>query len=219
MLDGVRQLTTLLVERAGYPSVMAAVAEHAIFLHPETVAQTNHEALFATIRMRNRSERGQIAVVDGRRVLLDDNQSPAYAFLWSAGMSQYGDVQFNHVWNASRDPRAYTALWNLCVTPAFLARTTDGSNYPDVMSALRYRAYSLYGVPPEGFAVPLQPAGYDQLSWAISPEPANDLAAALRARLCRQPASRPARAAREIGWLFSDWVPDPSIPEPRSNAA
>ena len=32
------------------------------------------------------------------------------------------DVQFNHVWSVSRDPDAYTALWHLCATPAFLAK-------------------------------------------------------------------------------------------------
>jgi len=35
-VDGVAQLTAILA-RAGYPSVVAAVAEHTLFLHPETV--------------------------------------------------------------------------------------------------------------------------------------------------------------------------------------
>src|SRR3979490_2075369 len=86
MLDGVERLTDLLVRRAGYPSVVAAVAEHAIFLDPETVAQTGGSALFSTIRMRNVSGRGSIDEVDGRRVLLDDNTSPTDAFLWAAGI-------------------------------------------------------------------------------------------------------------------------------------
>src|SRR5262245_27146245 len=53
------------------------------------------------------------------------------------------DVQYNHVWNDSANPDAYTALWNVCATPAFLAKTTDGSNHPDVVAALRYRAWEL----------------------------------------------------------------------------
>jgi hypothetical protein len=213
MLDGVEQLTALLVGKAGYPSVVAAVAEHAVFLHPETVAQTNGEALFATIRLRNMSERGDIAVVDGHRVLLDDNTSPTDAFLWAAGIgrSGYRDTQFNHVWNAARDASAYTALWNLCATPAFLAKTTDGSNHPEVTAALRYHAYHLHGFLPHGVTPPQEPPRYQELRWAAHPEPVTDLAAAVRARLRRTPKSRTAKACREIGWLFSRWLPDPGV--------
>lgn len=49
ILDGVDNLHSVLV-RAGYSSVVAAVAEHTVFLHPATVAQTNGMALFPTIR-------------------------------------------------------------------------------------------------------------------------------------------------------------------------
>ena len=51
------QLTAVLA-RAGYPSVVAAVAEHAVFLHPDTVRQAAGSALFPVIRARNLSERG-----------------------------------------------------------------------------------------------------------------------------------------------------------------
>jgi hypothetical protein len=63
--------------------------------------------------------------------MLDDNASPTDAFLWSAGIAKGPDVQFNNLWSLSRDPDSYTALWNICATPAFLAKTTDGSNHPE----------------------------------------------------------------------------------------
>jgi hypothetical protein len=112
VLDGVKQMEDLLVHRAGYRSVVAAVAEHAVFLHPHTVGQTKGAAVFPVIRLRNMSERGEITEVEGRLVLLDDNTAPTDAFLWAAGLSRssYRDYQFNHVWNASRDAEAYTAL-------------------------------------------------------------------------------------------------------------
>jgi hypothetical protein len=206
VLDGVEQLSTLLT-RAGYRSVVAAVAEHTIFLHPDTVAQTGGAALFRTIRDMLR--RGQFdTAADGRRVLLDDNTSPTRAFLWAAGMSKGRDVQFNHVWNDSRDPDAYTALWNLCATPAFLAKTTDGTNYPEVTAALRYHAYRLYGARRAGQPEPSEPAGYELLRWPPHPDPVTDLEVVLRARLRANAKSRPAVACREIGWLFSGWEPD-----------
>lgn len=213
MLDGVEQLTDLLVRRAGYPSVVAAVAEHAVFLSPETVAQTDGAALFSTIRMRNVSERGSIDEVGGRRVLLDDNSSPTAAFMWAAGIPrrQVREMQFNHVWAVSRDPDAYTALWNICATPAFLAKTTDGSNHAEVVAALRFHAYRLYGVVPNGMTEPGEPPGYQDLRWPPHPAAVPDLAEAVTARLRRTPRSRTTTACREIGWLFSDWKPDPTL--------
>ena len=73
-------------------------------------------------------------------MLLDDNTSPTLAFLWAASRAQGPDVQFNHVRNDSANPDAYTALWNIRATPALLAKTTDGSNHPELVAGLRCRA-------------------------------------------------------------------------------
>jgi hypothetical protein len=111
----------------------------------------------------------------------------------------------------SGPPDAYTALWNVCATPAFLAKTTDGDAYPAVRDALTYHAYKLYDVMPAGQAVPEQPRGYGELPWLDPLEAVEDLQAALRARLRKSPRSRAGRASREIGWLFSDWAPDATL--------
>ena len=209
LLDGVAQLTAM-ISRAGYASVAAAVAEHTVFLHPETVAQTGRSAVLPVIRDMLR--RGQFdTTASGRRVLLDDNTSPSRVFLWAAGAAKGRDVQFNHIWNDSRDPDLYTALWNLCATPAFLAKTTDGSNHPEVITALRYHAYRLYGARPHGQPEPRRPEGYESLRWAPHPDPVTDLEAVLRTRLLANAKSRPAIACRELGWLFSGWQPDPTV--------
>jgi hypothetical protein len=206
-LDGVDQLEAVLV-RAGYPSVTAAVAEHTVFLHPDTVAQTHGSALFPVVRSMAR--RGQIDVdSDGRRVLFDDNLSPTNAFVWAGRISRGRDVQFNHIWSDSSNRDAYTALWNLCATPAFLAKTTD--THPEVTAALRFRAYSLYEAVALAGPEPIKPDAYDSLCWAPHPEPVEDLERVLRERLHSSPKSRTAIACREIGWLYSDWVPDTTI--------
>ena len=209
VLDGVEQLAAVLT-RAGYASVAAAVAEHTVFLHPDTVAQTRGSAIFPFTR--DPSRRGQFDVaVDGRRVLLDDNRSPTDAFRWAAGLTKGRDVQFNHVWNYSRDPDSYTALWNLCATPAFLAKTTDGSNHPEVTAALRYHAFRLYGARPANEPVPAEPDGYELLMWAPHPDPVTDLEQVYRTRLRASRKSPAAIACREIGWLYSGWLPDPAL--------
>ena len=138
--DGAAQLAVVL-KQAGYPTTLHAVAAHTSMLDPAVVAQTQGQAVFASVRRDVRSgERvGSFGDVDGVRVMLDDNLSPTVAFLWAAGHSRGVDMQYNHIWTASRDRAAYTALWNLCATPAFLAKTTDGNNHPEVVAALRRR--------------------------------------------------------------------------------
>jgi hypothetical protein len=106
ILDGVHQLEELL-RRAGYQRLVAAVAERAVFLHPDTVAQT--AVRFPTIR--DMLQRGTFdTMANGRHVLRDDNTTPTLAFLWAAGRTKGPDVQYNHVWNDSANPDAYTAL-------------------------------------------------------------------------------------------------------------
>jgi hypothetical protein len=211
ILDGVAALSATL-ERAGYKSIIEAVAAHTVFLHPETVSQSSGGALFRLIRDPNR--RGQFEELpQGGCVLLDDNTGPTLAFLWAARRRKGRDNQFNHVWGDPRNLATYTALWNLCATPAFLAKTTDGSNHPEVVNLLRYRALDLFGHLPQGEERPAKPPGYDHLEWLAPPEPVENLEALVRQRMCDAPRSRPAVSAREIGWLFSNG-PDSTILRP-----
>ena len=82
ILDGAASLRRLL-ECAGYQSVAHAVAEHTVFLHPDTVAQTRGEAVFPVIRSPLNTPRARVVELpDGRRVWADDNGPPTSAFLW-----------------------------------------------------------------------------------------------------------------------------------------
>lgn len=210
VLDGVRALAVML-NRAGYESVSHAVAAHAVFLHPDTVAQAGGKALFRIVRDPTR--RGTFgALGDGTPVLFDDNRGPTLGFLWAAQRAKGPDVQLNHIWGDPKNVNTYTALWNVCVTPAFLAKTTDGANHAEVVNLLRYRAFDLYGHVPAGEGRPDQPLGYEQLRWAESPSPVDDLEGLLRRHLGESPKSSPAISARGLGWAFSDG-PDVGIPE------
>jgi hypothetical protein len=210
VLDDVSALAAAL-DRAGYETVLHAVAAHTVFLHPDTVEQTGGKALFRLVRDPTR--RGKIGrLSDGRSVMYDDNNGPTLAFLWAAQRAKGRDVQFNHIWGDPRNLETYTALWNLCATPAFLAKTTDGSNHPEVVSLLRYRAFDLFGQFPPGEEKPVRPSGYESLDWLGAPESVDNLEAVLRHRLADAPKSRPAVSARQLGWAFSDG-PDETIPE------
>jgi hypothetical protein len=206
ILDGSAALDQF-VRRAGWSSVESAVAAHTIFLHPRTVAQTKGRAIFPVVRDPQR--RGQLGHLDdGRNVLFDDNATPTDVFLWAADRVKGPDVQFNHVWSRPTDPEMYTALWNLCCTPAFLAKTSD--THPGVTSTLRYRSFELYGVVPPKEPMPVEPHDYSTLLWAAMPPPVDDLERLFRARMRAAPSRRGVLAARSIGWVFSSG-PDPTV--------
>ena len=206
ILDGTAALAAV-IERAGWSTVAAAVAAHAVFLDPATVAQAGGRAIVPSVRnMGHRRQLGQLP--DGRRVLFDDNASPTDAFLWAANRIKGPDVQFNHVWPGPSDPDAYTALWNLCCTPAFLAKATDSD--PGVQAVLRYRSWELYGCRPAGTPEPIRPRGYETLRWHPSPPPVVDLEAAFRKRMRAAPGRGLVLAARSIGWAFSSG-PDTTV--------
>ena len=193
------------------------VAKYTVFLHPDTVKQTNGEALFRIARTRDSARRGHIIDrPDGSKVMVDDNTSPTLAFKWAAQQERGPDIQFNHIYKGTNDPDLYTALWNICVTPAFLAKLTDVKRHADVVAALKRKSFDLYGYLPEGEPVPEPPDGYDRLEkkWREHPRPVPCLKSVLRDRLKRAPKSRPAKACREIGWYFSGWEPDHTLPKP-----
>ena len=102
------------------------------------------------------------------------------------------------------------------MTPAFLAKLTDVKRHADVVAALKRKSFDLYGYLPEGEPVPEPPDGYDRLEkkWREHPPPVPCLKSVLRDRLKRAPKSRPAKACREIGWYFSGWEPDHTLPNP-----
>jgi hypothetical protein len=68
VMDGIAILGKTL-ERAGYNSTLDAVAAYTLFLHPDTVDQTEGQPLFPVIRNPNR--RGELTIADGRQVMFD----------------------------------------------------------------------------------------------------------------------------------------------------
>lgn len=204
-LDG-RAALEAIIANSQYRTFAQAVASLTLFSHPRTVRQTGGQALFPAIRNPRRV--GLIDIHEGRRVLLDDNKSPTDAFLWANGLSRRGpDTQFNHVYAASLDADAYTALPNICMTPAFIAKLTDTSE--DVRSLLRYRSYQLYEWTPAGHTPPERPEDYEALEWAAPLPPVEDVRAAITAAMATKSKDRTVLAVRQLGWLFGE--ADPAV--------
>jgi len=183
-----------------YGSIEQAIASLTLFTHPDTVMQTGGKGLFRIRRYRAREERGQI--VESERVVLCDNDSPTRAFLWSNGMThqQYSHVQFNHIYQLSYDPEYYTSLANICVTPAFLSKLTDGNHR--IQDLLKYRSYDLYGFVPMDEQCPLKPDCYGSLQWADTCNYNGDLKGTIEKKLIANALSRIAISVERFGWLI-----------------
>jgi hypothetical protein len=200
-LDGFAALQVLITS-SQYKSLAQAMASLALFSHPETVCQTGGRSIFRTIRGPRTP--GAYGEENGRQIMLDDNKSASDAFKWVHGITaRLKDVQFNHIYTASKDVESYTSLANICMTPAFIAKLTDDSS-PTTSALLKYRAYELYGWIPLGIDPPNKPEGYDELDWAPTLPAVTDVKAVLEARMASRPKDRTAQSVKEVGWFFDE---------------
>lgn len=207
--DGRAALKRVL-EHSEYGGIGQAIASLTLFAHPDTVRQTGNQAIFPAVRFRPKLEaRRQIGRRGDRAVWLDDNAAPNAVFDMCHGFSRRPrDLQLNHIYPNSSDPDCFSALPNLCRTPSFLAKLTDHD--PSASAILRRRSYDLYGWRPAGEAIPAEPDNYSGLVWAPTLAAVPNLEETLaRAIAGRQ--SDYARIVREIGWCFSNGVPDPTF--------
>lgn len=199
-----------LLSQAGYRNPTAAVAAHALYLHPATVAQAGKYAVLPIVRSSSR--RGRIDITDdGRKVMLDDHRGSTWLFVRCAGLPATNELRVRHAWPAAEHPDLHTALWNLHAVPAVLLDMLRGSEWERTAEALRYRAWSLYGRRPRGEPKPGRPKGYKRLAFAEPLPELDDLETALRGSLRSAPRTLVADAVRELGWCFSGFRPDPLV--------
>jgi hypothetical protein len=190
------------------------LAALAVFTHPLNIVQTRGLNVFCVIRARSRAERGtHVELASGETVMLDDNSALTNAVAWVHGLHQQGqrlrDVQFNHLWRKSEDVSAYTNLTNLCMMPAFLSKLSDTDS--TVCALLRYRAWMLYAECLGWNAPPDRVSKCDDPEWSDTLAPVNNVEETYRAAMRRRRADRTTQSARKIGWLFSQFRPDPSL--------
>ena len=182
---------------AAYGSPAQAVASLALFSHPDTVAQTEYKAAVPVIRGEI-ADRGKIGERHGRQVGFDDNTAPTNVFDWINGRTvRPDDIQYNHVYDDSKNPDTYTCLANLCVTPSFLAKRTDHD--PEIRALLRYRVWDIYHWHPAHEPEPVKPAGYENLVWAPFLPAVANVKAVFSARTARCGGSRTAKFITVLG--------------------
>lgn len=211
-----KNLLLTFINLAGYNNLIDAIAATTVFAHPDTVSQTimvnnKPNGVFKIIRggLGQRGTYGPTGIV--HQHMYDDNKGPTDAFIWAHKIQrgQYEDIQFNHIWDCSQDVDAYTNLANICVTPSFLAKLTDTDKY--VCDCLRYRSYDLYRWFPHGKTVPIKPNGYGNINWAATLPVVNNLEKVYRTAMRSKRKDRTTASCRDIGWLFSNFLPDNNI--------
>jgi hypothetical protein len=198
--DGLAALRWTLTIQNGYPSLEQAVAALALFLHPETVAQTSGNIF----RMaRNGRHRRTFDDADQPTVMWDDNAGPHVA-LKAAGAPamERHHLELNHLYGAKVD--CFTELRSFCITPSFLKKLTDSE--PRILVLLRRRSFVLYDFAPMG-----EPSadGYEDLEWAPPLPPVKDLSSTLSGMLAHLESNHTARSVRQFGWCFNQFSGNP----------
>ena len=149
-------------------SLLSLIARHSLWVDPRVDAAIG-VAFPKTARLVVGRERlGEI--IDGVRRLT--NQPPIHAFFHALGSHPRWFVGRNvcHIWGeAVHDPRHYTRLANLVTLPATLARFSDSA---PVGTALKRRAFELYGYTGPRRKAPPKPAAYPD-DWSDPVAPAN----------------------------------------------
>ena len=145
------------------------------FPHPDVVKRFEG-AVFPVIREhKSRGKCGTVRDCKGqdRPVMYDDNTTPRWAFLWSHGYERTDHPKgwtFAHVWNASKDPDAYTHLANLVMMPECFSSLSDKDG--PLVPHLRCHAEAVYGWCPAGRTSAEAPPGHHDLTWNyLEPHP------------------------------------------------
>ncbi len=205
---------------AGYETLERAVAALTVFSAPAVVAETGNRNLF---RMRRKASSRRTVDENDPTVVLDDNFGPHFVFLAAnvvpdgrggrLSSLQNRHLALNHIYPSSRGMTSeeqigrYTNLANLCVSPAFLARTTDAM--PRIIELLQFRAAELYGYNPLGLRFENEDE-LRNLPWADPLTGVDDLQDEIRSRIERFGKTNSVRMAAECGgWCFDRFTTNP----------
>lgn len=137
---------------------------------PGLVAQFPKE-VFPSARANKGQKRRTKITIDGMSLLLDDNCTPMWAFMWGHGFAgisrQVPDYSLAHIYPSKDYPHTFTHLANLLLVPKFFAGLTD--NDGPLVPYLKYHSHVQYGWTPlsnEGsLPIVLKPQGYDSIQW------------------------------------------------------
>ena len=196
--DGLQALRWTITTQNGYPSLEQAMASLAIFVSPDTVAQTTSNIF----RMARGGPRRRFDDPDDPTIMWDDNEGPQVALKAAGGPPvQRQHLHLNHLYGSSVE--FFTNLRSFCVTPSFLQKLTDSE--PNILALLRRRAFVLFGFAPNG-----EPSadGYGDLEWAPPMLPVAKLEATLSKTLSHLNSST-AKSIRQFGWCFNEFSGNP----------
>jgi hypothetical protein len=138
------------------------VAETSIWVSPLMCEQVKNKkgsvARFPNVR-RGKNDETKGDVINGIRI--DDNTYANNAIKWAVGIDRKNitDYETCHIWtDTCYNERYHTALPNLVLIPRAIASLSDHSE--EIINALKYRSYELYGWYPDEEIQPGEPQNY-----------------------------------------------------------
>jgi hypothetical protein len=153
-----------------FSALARMVAETSWLPHPDTVRALGRAA-FPTVRARKGHPRFSEVMENGQAVgMYDDNATPAWALLWSHGITggNRNGWSFAHIWSACDDMNAFTHPANLALVPECFASLTDKRG--PLTGYLRWHAWTVYGWKPEAEQQPEMAGDYASIQWRYLPK-------------------------------------------------
>jgi hypothetical protein len=149
------------------------VAETSIWASPEIceqLKQKNGDVVFYLNVRRGRTNETRGDIINGIRI--DDNTYANNAIKRAVGIDRNDIKEYEtcHIWkDTCYDERYHTAIPNLVLIPSAIASLSDHSD--EIINALKYRSYELYGWYPQEESKPQKPCNYPN-NWQ---EPAKNI--------------------------------------------
>lgn len=137
---------------------------------PDIVVRYSKE-VFPSARANKGLKRGTSVDRDGKVLLLDDNCTPMWAFMWCHGLAgisrQVPGYSLAHIYPSKDYPQSFTHLANLLLVPKYFAGLTDEGG--PLLPYLKYHSYEKYRWIPKdnngGCPSAVKPPGYDLIQW------------------------------------------------------
>ncbi|MDR2027267.1 MAG: hypothetical protein LBQ01_06900 [Prevotellaceae bacterium] len=143
-------------------NLVEMVAETSIWASPEfceQLKQKNGDAVYYLNVRRGRSDEMKGDTINGIRI--DDNTYANNAIKRAVGLKRKDIRNYEtcHIWeDTCYDERYHTAIPNLVLVPSAIASLSDHSD--EIINALKYRSYELYGWYPKERSKPQKPCNY-----------------------------------------------------------
>lgn len=148
-----------------YHLALAQMVASTSWLPNLEVVKALRSAVFPTVRRRKNYAMFSYVLENDKPIgMYDDNATPAWALLWSHGITgRRKGWTVAHVWPETDCMQSFTQIANLALIPECFGTLTDKMG--PLTTFLRWHAWHVYRWKPTQHAEPAKPEGYDSITW------------------------------------------------------